>query len=213
MRYILVLLTLITFRAQAADNYGHFVGELKVRWLPDGRSMELLEKFSYVGPDNRKWTAKKGAIVNGASIPRILWTLVGPPFVGMYRRASVVHDYYCDVKTERWEDVHLMFYHACLAGGTNETRAKVMYLTVYLLGPRWEDPTIEMAVFGRRRFRKTSSSRVRVSREPASTHATNVRPPDVPDEIILELKEWVENENPSIQEIHERLMVFDLVVP
>ncbi len=122
-----------------------FEGEVLVRWLngDDDRKMKLLADFSFVDDDGKRWTAPAEWEVDGASIPGFFWNTVGPPFVGAYRRASVVHDYYCDVKTERWQDVHRLFHHACLAGGVPAARARVMFAAVWAGGPRWPDPFVE----------------------------------------------------------------------
>src|SRR4051812_31635812 len=77
--------------------------------------------------------------VDGASIPQALWSIVGSPFTGKYVQASVIHDYYCDVRVRRWQHVHRIFYEAMLVSGVSETRAKIMYAAVYFAGPRWSD--------------------------------------------------------------------------
>lgn len=64
---------------------------------------------------------------------------MGGPFEGQYRNASVVHDVACVKKSEKWEDVHRMFYYAMRAGGVSETRAALMYAAVYKFGPRWDE--------------------------------------------------------------------------
>ena len=79
---------------------GHFIGEVLVKWLKDGRKVQLLEDFAFVDAKQKKWVATKGRKVDGASIPRILWTVSGSPFVGKYRRASVLHDVYCEDRSE-----------------------------------------------------------------------------------------------------------------
>ena len=84
-----------------------------------------------------------GSVVDGASIPQVFWSLVGGPFEGEYRNASVVHDVACDRKSEPWEAVHLMFYNACRCGGVGEKKAKLLYWAVYLGGPRWVRKVVE----------------------------------------------------------------------
>lgn len=113
----------------------YFEGELITRWLSHkekaDRFMELICDFSYVDPNGKKWTAPSGTRVNGASIPKALWSAMGSPFVGDYRRASVIHDYYCHHHAENWQDVHRMFYHASLADGVKKDKAKMLYAGVY----------------------------------------------------------------------------------
>jgi hypothetical protein len=103
----------------------------------DGRTAVLLAPFGYVDPVGKKWETPTGWTVDGASIPWPLWSIIGSPWTGKYREASVIHDYYCDTKSEPWAVVHKTFYTAMLANGVNEMQAKVMYLAVYRFGPRW----------------------------------------------------------------------------
>ena len=118
-----------------------FKGKVIVEWLEqdgDDRLMELKEDFSFTSPTGKHWTVPKGAIIDGASIPKIFWNSIGPPFVGDYRYASVVHDYYCQTKTETWEDTHKVFYEASIASGVSNSKAKLMYAAIYGWGPRWK---------------------------------------------------------------------------
>lgn len=123
--------------APGQGSWGHFMGDPAARWSPDGQRMFLIEEFSYVDPKFNQWTAPKGAVLDGASIPRAFWTVVGSPYRGKYRYASIVHDYYCNARSRSWEAVHFMFYQACMAAGTGHTHAKLLYYAVRHFGPRW----------------------------------------------------------------------------
>jgi hypothetical protein len=108
------------------------------------RQVRVLEDFtSTQAADGTVWEAPSGSLVDGASIPRVLWTLVGSPFTGDYVYASIVHDVACDTRARPWRATHYMFYQACLAGGTRPGRAKLMYLAVRNFGPRWPAPAPE----------------------------------------------------------------------
>jgi hypothetical protein len=117
-----------------------FIGSVMTEWLveigPD-RQMRLLCEFSFVDPRGKRWTAPLGALVDGASIPHALWSVVGSPFTGDYRRASVLHDHYCQVKTEPHKAVHRMFYEAMLSDGVGPTQAAYIYQAVRFFGPKW----------------------------------------------------------------------------
>ena len=115
-----------------------FQGDVVVKWLDDGRTMELLQDFSFRDSKGKTWKAPAGSIVDGASIPKILWSVVGSPFAGQYRRASVLHDVACRERTRPWKKVHKMFYEAMLADNTPKPKAKQMYNGVMLFGPRWD---------------------------------------------------------------------------
>ena len=108
------------------------------------RLVRVIEDFTFTQAlDGPVWEAPGGSLVNGASIPRVLWTLVGSPFTGDYVYASIVHDVACDTRRRPWRATHYMFYQACLAGGTRPGRAKLMYLAVRNFGPRWPEPQAE----------------------------------------------------------------------
>ena len=118
-------------------SHGQFSGDPQSQWLTeegtDDRSMQLLEPFSFRDPAGKNWLATKGSHVDGASIPRALWTIVGSPYTGDYRRASVVHDVACeeaghDIKKRRAAD--RMFFHACRAGGCSIWQSIILYLGV-----------------------------------------------------------------------------------
>lgn len=117
--------------------FGHFEGDVIAVWLADGRNMRLTADFAYVDPRRKRWLSPKDSVVNGASIPWIFWSVIGGPFEGQYRNASVLHDVACEQMHNAWQNVHLMFYEACRCGGVAESRAKLMYWAVYHFGPRW----------------------------------------------------------------------------
>lgn len=123
--------------ATSTAEWGRFEGHVVARWEDDGRTMTLVEPFAYVDPRDDRWPAPTGAVVNGASIPRVFWSLIGGPFAGEFREASVVHDVACEVRARPWQAVHRMFYEACRCGGVGDVKAKTMYYAVYHFGPRW----------------------------------------------------------------------------
>ena len=126
--------------------HGTFSGEPVTKWLTepdDDRRMELQEEFSFTDPDGKVWLAAKGATIDGASIPRPLWSLVGSPYTGDYRRASIVHDVACDdAKNDsaRREAADRMFFHACREGGCSAEQAMLLYLGVRV-GADWSKVT------------------------------------------------------------------------
>jgi hypothetical protein len=123
--------------ASASSSWGRFVGDVVAKWEADGRDMTLVEPFAYVDPRDARWDAPAGAVVNGASIPRAFWSLIGGPFEGRFRNASVVHDVACVVRDRPWQEVHRMFHDACRCGGVGAAKAATMYYAVYQFGPRW----------------------------------------------------------------------------
>lgn len=117
---------------------GQFQGRLVTEWLGDGRNMRLVDSFAYRSPDRETWEVPKGTVVNGASIPQFLWSFIGSPFGGKYRKASVIHDYFCEARNRDWRRVHRVFYEAMLDAGVERSKAWIMYQAVNRFGPRWE---------------------------------------------------------------------------
>jgi hypothetical protein len=104
---------------------------------PDGRRFSLTHDFDYIDPSGRRWHAPSGLVTDGASIPFPFWSVIGGPYEGLYREAAMVHDAACCAQTERWEDVHHMFYNAMRCSGVSWPKAKTMFCAVSLGGPRW----------------------------------------------------------------------------
>lgn len=122
--------------AEVAATLGKFLGNIVVKWSEDGRDMVLMQPFTFIDPSGLNWTAPEGTKTDGASVPRVLWSLYGP-FEGKYREAAVLHDYYCESQLRTWQATHNMFYDAMRASGVSERDAKIMWAAVYSFGPRW----------------------------------------------------------------------------
>ncbi|MEL7543906.1 MAG: DUF1353 domain-containing protein [Pseudomonadota bacterium] len=139
-RVALVALLLASTGSPSRAEQSHFPDPLIVRALEDGRSLRLERAFRFVDSRGSIWVAPKGAIVNGASIPRVLWSVIGSPFAGKHRDASVIHDYHVEVRQRSWQRVHEVFYEGLLASGVGRTRALLMWRAVHHFGPRWSNP-------------------------------------------------------------------------
>ncbi|MBQ0944320.1 DUF1353 domain-containing protein [Ideonella sp. 4Y16] len=135
---VVTLFTLLCIiKPAGAQDKGRFIGSVQAEWLDDGRNMKLLKDFFYIDSKEKVWVAKTGLIVDGASIPKPAWSLIGGPFEGNYRDSSVIHDSACKARLENWERVHEVFYEGMLTSGVSENMAKLMYMAVYHFGPRW----------------------------------------------------------------------------
>jgi hypothetical protein len=119
---------------------GTFSGNPLTEWLTDrtdDRNMRLLAPFWYIDPQGRRWEAPAGSIIDGATIPRTLWSSVGSPFTGSYRRASIIHDVAVLTPSILRGDADTMFYSACLSGGCTLFQGKLLYAGVRL--GAWSD--------------------------------------------------------------------------
>jgi uncharacterized protein DUF1353 len=121
-----------------ADKLGEFKGDLILKPLTDGRTMELVRPFTYIDSRGIAWPVPAGTKVDGASIPSVFWSILGAPYTGKYREASIIHDHYCATKSRHWKAVHKVFLDGMTARGVDTLQAKLMYLAVYRFGPRWD---------------------------------------------------------------------------
>jgi len=188
-RGLFVLAGIFVGAAALSAAQGRFVGKVVVEWLDDPfvAKLRLREDFGFEDPAGKLWLAPQGQVLDGASIPPVFRDMIGMPFVGDYRRASIVYDYYCQVMSEPWRDVHRMFYYASLTEGAGEANAKVMYAALYAAGLRWE-------MAGSRCFRSCHVA------APSLTWK-----PQVENEDVRPVVEWVKQANPSLEEIDSRL--------
>lgn len=148
-----LLLTCVAFTCGSSYSKaeGRFQGKIITEWLEEGghRLMKVYQSFTYVDSNGRRWTVPDGVKVDGASIPPALWSIIGSPFEGEYRDASVVHDYFCDKRSRKWQDVHNMFYDAMITRGVRKSKAWIMHKAVMEFGPRWPEPEIDPKCLGK----------------------------------------------------------------
>ena len=164
--------------AGAETNFGHFIGQLVARFAPDGRNVVLEQPLTFVDPTGRQWSAPTGTETDGASVPKLFWTMY-PPFTGAYRAAAVIHDQYCRTRERSWQDTHKVFYYAMRAANVDENTAKVLFGAVYWFGPRW-GPSVARAR-GRR----------------AAQHAST----EQQAKFVQDLQAWVVSKNPDLDSL------------
>ena len=175
-----------------AHAWGYYTGAPETRWNPDGRSMTLLNELRYTDPQGIVWIAPAGAVVDGASIPRSLWSFMGGPFEGKYRNASVLHDAAYDKHNRPWQECDRMFYNAMRCSGVSAVEAKTMYYALYKFGRHWK--------FGIKRAKPVKIGREMVAwAEPEYPRATRV----TQDEMNA-ARDWIRNAQPSIEQIEQR---------
>src|SRR5437762_10475235 len=150
MKMFIVVAAIVSFTtliAESAAQWGSYPNRpvtLQDLIPPDGRRFSLLNDFNYIDPSERLWEAPSGLVVDGASIPMPFWSLIGGPFEGLYREASVIHDAACCAKIQPWQDVHHMFYNAMRCSGVSWAKGKIMFLAVWAFGPHWKHPNSSM---------------------------------------------------------------------
>lgn len=172
-----------------AGPWGYYSGPIETRWDPDGRSMTLLNELRYTDPKGVVWVAPAGSVIDGASIPRALWSFMGGPFEGKYRNASVLHDVAYDQKSHPPKVVDRMFYDAMRCSGVGAVEAKTMYYALLRFGRHWK-----FSVKKARPVLPDSSGEL--IREPRSTTVD-------PGEVGA-IQEWIRQNDPSLDQIESR---------
>jgi hypothetical protein len=89
-----------------------------LKWLDGNISIEVMDGFTF----------------DGASIPRLFWSLIGSPFTGHYTRAACLHDALYVSEMVSRSEADKMLYKAMITDGTRRTKAMVMYLAVRACG-------------------------------------------------------------------------------
>jgi len=162
-------------RVKPTSTWGYFSGPIETRWEADGRTMTLLNELRYTDPKGVVWIAPVGSAVDGASIPRALWSVFGGPFEGKFRNASVLHDVAYDQKSRPWQQVDRM-YDAMRCSGVGSVQAKTMYYALYRHGRHWK-------------LKNTTD-------EPRTTE---VNPAEVDA-----IQQWIRQNNPTLDQIDSR---------
>jgi hypothetical protein len=172
-----------------ATKWGHFTGEPVTKWNPDGRTMTLLTELRYTDPNGEIWVAPVGSQVDGASIPRYLWSIMGGPFEGKYRNASVLHDVAYGEHKRPWQDCDRMFYNAMRCSGVSAVEAKTMYYALYRFGNHWKFPI--------KRGKPVKFEGQTVARAIPRAVPANVNE-------VYNARDWIRRAEPSLEQIEQR---------
>ena len=119
-----------------------FVGVLNLvskasPYAGSGGTMEVKDDFSFIDSRGIIWTAHKGDVIDGASIPRLFKLIIGGSFQSSYLPAAVLHDVYCTNQSRSQQSTSRMFREALETNGVNRIKAYAMWFAVYRFGPQW----------------------------------------------------------------------------
>jgi hypothetical protein len=180
-----------TLGALQAHKFGYYSGLPETRWDSDGRSMTLLNELRYTDPQGVVWIAPAGSRVDGASIPRSLWSIMGGPFEGKYRNASVLHDVAYEEHNRPWQDCDRMFYNAMRCSGVGAAESKTMYYALYKFGHHWKFPI--------RRAKRVKEKELEAARSEEILRAIPVNANEVDA-----ARDWIQSAEPSLEQIEQR---------
>jgi hypothetical protein len=148
---------------------------------------KLLEELSFVDGRGTRWTAERGGVLDDDLVPGQLRHVAGVPPKQEYRKASAVHAYFVHAKSAPWRDVHRMLYEASVAEGVAAPQARLLYVTMYAGGWRWELP---------------GSSCYKSCHAAAAMLAWR---PEVTQTELEAVIDWLRTANPSLEQIEQRV--------
>jgi hypothetical protein len=123
-----------------------FNGDVILEELDNG-SWELQDNFSYED-DYIQVTIKSNFITDGASIPKVFWSVVGNPLENDLLKPAIIHDgLYALMQLKRLE-CDKLFKDMLLFNGTSKMKAYFIYYAVRLFGGAyWKKDTSSMMKF------------------------------------------------------------------
>ena len=183
-----------TAGAEQSHKWGYYSGPIETRWENDGRSMTLLNELRYTDPKGVVWIAPPGSKVDGASIPRSLWSLMGGPFEGKYRNASVLHDVSYDQHIRPWQECDRMFYNAMRCSGVSALEAKTMFYALYRFGRH--------GAFEIKKAKRVKPSELAQAQQEETEQLPRAIPVNTAD--INATRDWIRSADPSMEEIEQR---------
>src|SRR6266566_9551455 len=181
----------VRFAEKQPNKWGHYSGYVEARWENDGRTMTLLSELRYTDSQGVAWIAPAGSVVDGASIPRSLWSIMGGPFEGKYRNASVLHDVAYEQRNRPWEVCDRMFYNAMRCSGVSAVEAKTMFYALCRFGHHWK--------FSIKRAKPVKFKGTMVARGEEIPRAIPVNENEVSD-----ARDWIRRAQPSLEQIEQR---------
>lgn len=88
---------------------------------------QVLEEITF-----GKFTVPSGFISDGASVPRVFWSLFPP--VGKYFKSCILHDWLLTSTDIEWDQAANIFYSSMIKDGVGKPKAYIMYIAVKYWG-------------------------------------------------------------------------------
>ena len=111
-----------------------FTKVLNADYLGSGR-WKITEPFEYFTEDGVDVILVPiGFVSDGASIPRIFWTIIGSPWTGKYAKAAVVHDFLYDRQLFTRKKSDRIFIEGMKILGVGWFKRKIMWFSVRVGG-------------------------------------------------------------------------------
>jgi hypothetical protein len=108
---------------------------------------KLQDDFSYEN-DSIKVTIKSDFITDGASIPKMFWSIIGNPLSDHLLKPAIIHDGLYTLMQLPRSTCDKLLKEMLLFNETSKIKASIIYYTVrYFGGSHWEKDTKNMVKF------------------------------------------------------------------
>lgn len=124
--------------ASAAPPSAGFSGNLALAINEENYTATNLGDFQFIDRSGTVWNVPRATAISGAAIPRMAWSVVGPPLTSDYTIPAVLLEYFATTREQSPDKIYQMFFEAHLATGMAEAKAKILYSAVVQFGPRWK---------------------------------------------------------------------------
>jgi len=101
-------------------------------WVGD--SLRLDTSYMFKMADGRQCCIPRGWVTDGASIPRIFWSIIGHPFLSIYRDAALRHDVQYELGVVARDLIDQQFLRDLKTAGMGILKRTMMYSAVRLAG-------------------------------------------------------------------------------
>lgn len=114
-----------------------FSGNLAIAVDEEKYIATTIGDFQFTDNGGKVWKVPKGTTTTASAIPRMAWSLVGPPLTSDYTIPTVLLEYYVEQRKVPPNEVYQMFLEALLETGMTPAKAKVLHSAIVSFGPRW----------------------------------------------------------------------------
>ena len=114
---------------------------LRVEIINNGKDRIVLDDYIYKN-DRYKITVKKGYKTDGASIPKIFWSVLSSPFDGALVYGAIIHDGLYAKMTLTRKECDKLLKEMAIEKGYSTIKANIIYSLVRLFGKtHWQKDT------------------------------------------------------------------------
>lgn len=136
---------------------GSFVGDLILKDVadlyenhgpfdPGHTEFILVADFNYIDASGFVWRIPSGTVVAGAALPKSVWSVIGGPWSGKYRKASILLEYLAETRITTSERTYELYLEAMLNSGVEKNTALFLYYAARTGGPVWREDAVNMTV-------------------------------------------------------------------